>query len=127
GPGGGTGRARLFRLPRPGAMGMELAGPPLPLGPDEAERAEVVGTIAVADEAVQASPAATAGPPDGTGAAADGATPVSLTNGSSAAAQRTARQARKAKDRAEAPTDPTEKTSTAPATPAGTPPASPRP
>jgi two-component system sensor histidine kinase MtrB len=121
---GETGRGSVFRLTLPRANGMELAGSPLPLGPDEAERVEVVGTVAVADEAVQASPAATVGSADGNGAAADGATPASLTNGSSAAAQRTARQARKAKDRAEASSDPAEKTSTVAATTGGTDPVS---
>ena len=51
---GEAGRGSVFRLTLPRAIGMELAGSPLPLGPDEAERAEA-GTVAAAGEAARAA------------------------------------------------------------------------
>jgi two-component system sensor histidine kinase MtrB len=42
---GETGRGSVFRLTLPRAVGTQLAGSPLPLGPDEAEVADVAGTV----------------------------------------------------------------------------------
>jgi two-component system sensor histidine kinase MtrB len=106
---GETGRGSVFRLTLPRAIGMELAGSPLPLGPDEAERAEAAGTAAAAGEA----------------AAANGAAPASLANGSSPAGTTPAGepadgQAGKSADPGQKP----KKTSTVAATAGGTNPVS---
>jgi two-component system, OmpR family, sensor histidine kinase MtrB len=42
---GEAGRGSVFRLTLPRAVGAQLAGSPLPLGPDEAELADAAGTV----------------------------------------------------------------------------------
>ncbi len=74
---GEAGRGSVFRLTLPRAIGTELAGSPLPLGPDEAERAEAAGTAATGAEVGRAEL------PDGVAAASlpDGVVAVSGPNG----------------------------------------------
>jgi len=66
---GESGRGSVFRLTLPRTPGMELAGSPLPLGPDEAE---LTGTVTVA-----ARPSAN-GSGSGSGAGSDGPVPADL-------------------------------------------------
>ena len=97
---GEPGRGSVFRLTLPRAAGVELAGSPLPLGPDEAELADrpAAAGPAAADGAAGTNGSGAAGPAsaknpaaaNGLAAAgppgADGAGPVGVTGGGSAGA-----------------------------------------
>ncbi len=116
---GEVGRGSLFRLTLPRAIGTELAGSPLPLGPDEAVRADAAGSVATAGAVDLPDGAAAAGLAKGAEAAglakgaeaaglADGADPASLANGDGTAGRPDC--AGKATDPAETTMDPAEKT-----------------
>jgi two-component system sensor histidine kinase MtrB len=82
---GEVGRGSVFRLTLPCVIGTELAGSPLPLGPDEAERADA-GTVTTAGKAVPVELPGEAVPvelPDGVVAASlsDGVVAVNGSNG----------------------------------------------
>ncbi len=89
---GEPGRGSVFRLTLPREVGTELAGSPLPLGPDEAEVAEAAGTVLLVDGNSTIRPAAENGPvrrADGMPAIrwADGPGPIRLADGSGGVGQ----------------------------------------
>jgi two-component system sensor histidine kinase MtrB len=84
---GEPGRGSVFRLTLPREVGTELAGSPLPLGPDEAEVADAAVTVRLSDghgtvRLADVAAAVRLADENGTGRRADGMPAVRLADGS---------------------------------------------